>query len=194
MHLRFRSSFLQKNVRVTNPGVSCLSGQPALTYGNLRIANRRGSRAAVVGLRAAAPGSIRVPRAGRTPSISVRPYSFLSFVNADGCGGEDIQQPASGVANVDTTELLLGMLLLLVGAGVAYCLLPRRTQPVPNVRQSPIQQDFRRQAQIQRDSARLFHDERTGEEALIKRWMDHSGCDRTEAMRLATEEWRRDNC
>jgi hypothetical protein len=28
---------------------------------------------------------------------------------------------------------------------------------------------------------------------LIKRWMERSGCDRTEAMRLATEEWRRDN-
>jgi hypothetical protein len=32
-----------------------------------------------------------------------------------------------------------------------------------------------------------------GRERLIKRWMDRSGCDRTEAMRLATEEWRRDN-
>jgi hypothetical protein len=30
-------------------------------------------------------------------------------------------------------------------------------------------------------------------EGLITRWMDRSGCDRTEAMRLATEEWRRDN-
>jgi hypothetical protein len=32
-----------------------------------------------------------------------------------------------------------------------------------------------------------------GRERLIKRWMDRSGSDRTEAMRLATEEWRRDN-
>jgi hypothetical protein len=32
-----------------------------------------------------------------------------------------------------------------------------------------------------------------GKENLIKRWMDRAGCDRTEAMRLATEEWRRDN-
>jgi hypothetical protein len=118
----------------------------------------------------------------------------LSFVNAVGCGGVDIQQPASGVANMDTTELLLGMLLLLVGAGVAYYLLPRRTQPVPNVRQSPIQQDFGRQSEVQRDFARVFSmTSAEGKEALIRRWMDRRGCDRTEAMRLATEEWRRDN-
>jgi hypothetical protein len=32
-----------------------------------------------------------------------------------------------------------------------------------------------------------------GRENLIRRRMDRSGCDRTEAMRLAIEEWRRDN-
>jgi hypothetical protein len=32
-----------------------------------------------------------------------------------------------------------------------------------------------------------------GKEGLIKGWMDRTGCDRTKAMRLATEEWRRDN-
>jgi hypothetical protein len=39
----------------------------------------------------------------------------------------------------------------------------------------------------------VLDDERAGKENLIKRWMDRTGCDRTEAMRLVTEEWRRDN-
>jgi hypothetical protein len=96
---------------------------------------------------------------------------------------------------MDTTEVLLGMLLLLLGAGLAYYYLaPRSTQPVLNVGQSPIQQDFGRQSEVQRDFARVFSmTSAEGKEALIKRWMDRGGCDRTEAMRLATEEWRRDN-
>ena len=32
-----------------------------------------------------------------------------------------------------------------------------------------------------------------GKQALIKGWMDRKKCDREEAMRLAIEEWRRDN-
>jgi hypothetical protein len=39
----------------------------------------------------------------------------------------------------------------------------------------------------------LPYDERAGKEGLIKCWMDRSGCDRTEPLRLATEERRRDN-
>jgi Flp pilus assembly protein CpaB len=30
-------------------------------------------------------------------------------------------------------------------------------------------------------------------EAMIERWMRREGCDRSEAMRRAVEEWRRDN-
>jgi hypothetical protein len=51
-----------------------------------------------------------------------------------------------------------------------------------------------RQSDIQRDFQRVFSmTSAQGKEGLIKRWMDRTGCDRTEAMRLATEEWRRDN-
>ena len=32
-----------------------------------------------------------------------------------------------------------------------------------------------------------------GKEALIKRWTDRKNCGRGEAMRLAVEEWRREN-
>jgi hypothetical protein len=57
-------------------------------------------------------------------------------------------------------------------------------RPVSNARRSEIEQDF----------ARVFSmTSPQGREGLITRWMDRSGCDRTEAMRLATEEWRRDN-
>jgi hypothetical protein len=51
-----------------------------------------------------------------------------------------------------------------------------RTGPVPNVRQSRIQQDFGRQSEAQRDFARVFSmTSADGKEALIKRWMDRSG-------------------
>jgi hypothetical protein len=33
----------------------------------------------------------------------------------------------------------------------------------------------------------------TGKEALIGKWMQRTGCGRSQAMRLAVEEWRRDN-
>ena len=32
-----------------------------------------------------------------------------------------------------------------------------------------------------------------GKEALIEKWMRRTGCGRSQAMRLAVEEWRRDN-
>jgi hypothetical protein len=76
--------------------------------------------------------------------------------------------------NMDVEQIIAGLLLLLCGAGVAYFLLQHRPQlqrAVPNARRSEIER----------------------EEGLIRRWMDRTGCDRTEAMRLATEEWRRDN-
>jgi hypothetical protein len=87
---------------------------------------------------------------------------------------------------MDTVATIAGVLLLLSG-GVAYYLLQRRTQP-----QRPV--PIARRSEIERDFARVFSmTSAKGKEGLIKRWMDRSGCDRTEAMRLATEEWRRDN-
>jgi hypothetical protein len=47
---------------------------------------------------------------------------------------------------------------------------------------------------IERDFARVFAmTSAQGREGLIRPWMARTGCDRTEAVRLATEEWRRDN-
>jgi hypothetical protein len=81
------------------------------------------------------------------------------------------------------------VLLLLFGAGVAYYLLQRRSQPqraVPNARRSGVTRDFGRQLEIQRDFLRVFSKTSPqGTEGLMKRWMDRTGCDRTEAMRLA---------
>jgi len=48
--------------------------------------------------------------------------------------------------------------------------------------------------QIERDFLNVFMTTSAeGKEALIKRWMDRKKCDRLEAMRLAVEEWRREN-
>ena len=48
--------------------------------------------------------------------------------------------------------------------------------------------------QIERDFRNVFMTTSTeGKEALIKRWMDRKKCSRPEAMRLAVEEWRREN-
>ena len=105
---------------------------------------------------------------------------------------EDTPPTASEVANMDMVEVIVDVLLLLLGTGVVYYLLQQRTQP--HARRSEIERDFRRQSEIQREFLRVFPmTSAQGKEGLIKRWMDRSGCDRTEAMRLATEEWRRDN-
>jgi hypothetical protein len=88
---------------------------------------------------------------------------------------------------MDTGQIIAGLLLLLCIAGVAYFLAQRRSQP-----QRPVANAGR--SEIERDFARVFSmTGAQGRERLIKRWMDRSGSDRTEAMRLATEEWRRDN-
>ena len=88
---------------------------------------------------------------------------------------------------MDTAQIIAGLVLLLCIVGVAYFLAQQRTpsqRQVANTRRSQIEQDF----------ARVFAmTSAQGKEGLIRRWMDRSGCDRTEAMRLATEEWRRDN-
>jgi hypothetical protein len=95
---------------------------------------------------------------------------------------------------MDTVEIIVGLLVLLVGAGVVYYLLQRQTRPVLNARRAEVRRDVGRQSEIQRDFLRVFSmTSAQGKENLIKRWMDRNGCDRTEAMRLATEEWRRDN-
>ena len=105
---------------------------------------------------------------------------------------EDTPPTASEVANMDMVEVIVDVLLLLLGTGVVHYLLQQRTQP--HARRSEIERDFRRQSEIQREFLRVFPmTSAQGKEGLIKRWMDRSGCDRTEAMRLATEEWRRDN-
>jgi hypothetical protein len=87
---------------------------------------------------------------------------------------------------MDVVAIILVVALLLVGAGVTYVLSQRETEPlrpVPGAGRSDIERDF----------ARLFSMmSAQSKERLIRRWMDLAGCDRREAMRLATEEWRRD--
>ena len=47
---------------------------------------------------------------------------------------------------------------------------------------------------IEHEFSRLFMTtSKEGKEALIKRWMARQKCSRLEAMRLAVEEWRREN-
>ena len=47
---------------------------------------------------------------------------------------------------------------------------------------------------IEREFNKVFMmTSKEGKEALIKRWTDRKKCGRGEAMRLAVEEWRRDN-
>ena len=98
---------------------------------------------------------------------------------------------------MDMSEIIVVVLLLLVGAGLVYYLLQHRTEPqwsIPGGRRPEVAGDFGRQSDIQRDFARVFSmTSPQGKENIIRRWMDRSGCDRTEAMRLAVEELRRDN-
>ena len=95
---------------------------------------------------------------------------------------------------MDTVQIVLGFLLLLLVGGVAYYFVQYGSQslrPDPAIRR---QADLRGQSETERDFQRVFSmTSAQGKEGLIKRWMQRTGCDRTEAMRLATEEWRRDN-
>jgi hypothetical protein len=94
---------------------------------------------------------------------------------------------------MDTVQIVLGLLLLLLVSGVAY-LLQHGSQSLRPAATTRRQADLGRRSEIQRDFQRVFSMTSVqGKEGLIKRWMDRTGCDRTEAMRLATEEWRRDN-
>jgi hypothetical protein len=120
----------------------------------------------------------------------IRSPKNLPSVNANGRGASDTARPASGVANMDMPEIIVVVLLVLVGAGLAYYLLQHGTQP----QRAEIQRNFGGKSEIQQEFARVFYmTSAQGRGNLIKRWMERSGCDRTEAMRLATEEWRRDN-
>jgi hypothetical protein len=98
---------------------------------------------------------------------------------------------------MDSSQIILVVLLVLLFAGVAFYLLHQRTQPrwpIPHARRSELDRSVGSQSEIQRDFSRVFSMVSVqGREGLIKRWMDRSGCDRTEAMRLAIDEWRRDN-
>jgi hypothetical protein len=95
---------------------------------------------------------------------------------------------------MDTERIFLGLLLLLLVGGIAYYLAQHRSHGLHPAPATPRQADLGRQSDIQRDFQRVFSmTSEQGKEGLIKRWMDRTGCDRTEAMRLATEEWRRDN-
>jgi hypothetical protein len=48
--------------------------------------------------------------------------------------------------------------------------------------------------QAEREFRAVFNmTSQTGKEALIGKWMQRTGCGRSQAMRLAVEEWRRDN-
>jgi hypothetical protein len=49
-------------------------------------------------------------------------------------------------------------------------------------------------AQSEREFRAVFSmTSQAGKEAMIERWMRRQGCSRSEAIRLAVEEWRRDN-
>jgi hypothetical protein len=95
---------------------------------------------------------------------------------------------------MDTVQIVLALLLFLLVGGVAYYLLQHESQPLRPDSARRRQADLRRQSETQRDFQRVFSmTSAQGKEGLIKGWMDRTGCDRTKAMRLATEEWRRDN-
>jgi hypothetical protein len=58
----------------------------------------------------------------------------------------------------------------------------------------PLQKAQRVGPRIEHEFKRVFMTTtKEGKEALIKRWMARQKCGRLEAMRLAVEEWRREN-
>ena len=58
----------------------------------------------------------------------------------------------------------------------------------------PHQKEQRIDPQIEREFNRVFMTtSKQGKEALIERWIARQKCGRLEAMRLAIEEWRREN-
>jgi len=114
-------------------------------------------------------------------------------------------------------ELLLAAIVLLAVAVLAWWFLPRKAQrlapqKVQRLDPKKAQREFlHRLAQggdpglphqkAQRIDPRIEHEfnrlfmttTKEGKEALIERWMARQKCGRLEAMRLAVEEWRREN-
>ena len=114
-------------------------------------------------------------------------------------------------------ELLLAAIVLLAVAVLAWWFLPRKAQrlapqKVQRLDPKKAQREFlHRLAQggdpglphqkAQRIDSRIEHEfnrlfmttTKEGKEALIERWMARQKCGRLEAMRLAVEEWRREN-
>jgi hypothetical protein len=104
---------------------------------------------------------------------------------------ETLRRQQAKWRNMDMVEVIVGVLLLLLGTGVVYYLLQQRTQP--HARRSEIERNFRRQSDSTGFLGVFPMTSAQGKEGLMKRWMKRSGCDRKEAMRLATEELRRDD-
>ena len=77
-------------------------------------------------------------------------------------------------------EFLLTAIALLAGAALILLFLPWKTQRVD--------------PRIMHEFNKVFMTtSKEGKEALIERWMARKKCGRLEAMRLALEEWRREN-
>ena len=110
-------------------------------------------------------------------------------------------------------ELLLTGIALLAGGVLIWSFLPWKAQRVdPELPPQKAQREFlhrlaqggnpelphqkeqRIDPQIEREFNRVFMTTtKQGKEALIERWMARQKCGRLEAMRLAVEEWRREN-
>ena len=58
----------------------------------------------------------------------------------------------------------------------------------------PLREDGAADAESAREFRTVFNmTSQARKEAMIEKWMRRQGCSRSEAMRLAVEEWRRDN-
>ena len=77
-------------------------------------------------------------------------------------------------------QFLLIVIALLAGAALILLFLPRKAHRVD--------------PRIMHEFNKVFMTtSKEGKEALIERWMARKKCGRLEAMRLAIEEWRREN-
>ena len=70
----------------------------------------------------------------------------------------------------------------------------QQDDPAPPHRKAPRQKAPKIGPRIEHEFNKLFMTtSKEGKEALIRRWMARQKCSRVEAMRLAVEEWRREN-
>ena len=96
-------------------------------------------------------------------------------------------------------ELLLAAIALLAAAVLVSSFLLWKAGPLHQKAQGvdpglPHQKAQRIDPRIEHEFNRLFMTTtKEGKEALIERWMARQKCGRLEAMRLAVEEWRREN-